>query len=774
MTLARFGRLTAAFIIAVLGLGSSAEAQNPLGMRVIGYADRLSVQPGETVRFMVSSELPQYRADIVRLIHGDTNPTGPGFKEEAIDVPVNKEYPGRFQPLGNGSYATVPDSPALRLTGSFTLQAWIYPTTPNKSVQGLITKWSASDNRGYALVIEADGTLGLWIGDADGKVVKVKTDTPLLPSTAHPYDRLPPRPPVLASRWYFVAASYDAAAGRVTLIQEPAVTWPLMERPVVVERPVSVKGPGPSEAPLLMAAYWEWREAGSGIVGGYYNGKIDSPRVYGRALTRAELDALKAGTAPATPVAAWDFAADPSSRQVSDTSANKLHGRTVNLPARAMTGHNWSGKETNFKLAAREYAAIHFHDDDLDDATWKSDFELKVPETLKSGVYAARLRAGNAEDYVPFYVRPKKGTASSKIAFLVPTFSYLAYANSGSGSLQLLSPYDHHTDGSGVAYSSFLRPIVNMRPKYRSGSPYQPAVSPHQFNADLHLLDWLEVKGYKYDVITDHDLDAEGSTLLAPYKVILTGTHPEYWSLKMLDSMKGYLENGGRLMYLGGNGFYWVTAQDPSQRHTVEVRRWGGTQAWTAEPGENFLSSTGELGGLWRARGRAPQALVGVGFSAQGGGNGVPFRRQPGSFDPRAAFIFEGIGPTELIGDNPSLARVYGAGGNEVDRYDISLGTPAHALLLATTERMAPTYVHVVEEIPIMNNGPLADLVKGDLVFFEYPKGGAVFSASSISWCGSLSNNNYTNTVSRLTENVLKRFAADGPLPGAAPAGASR
>jgi hypothetical protein len=50
-----------------------------------GYSDRLSVAPGERIEFKVSSEEPgTYRADIVRLIHGDTNPAGPGFKEQVI------------------------------------------------------------------------------------------------------------------------------------------------------------------------------------------------------------------------------------------------------------------------------------------------------------------------------------------------------------------------------------------------------------------------------------------------------------------------------------------------------------------------------------------------------------------------------------------------------------------------------------------------------------------------------------------------------------------
>ena len=70
-------------------------------------------------------------------------------------------------------------------------------------------------------------------------------------------------------------------------------------------------------------------------------------------------------------------------------------------------------------------------------------------------------------------------------------------------------------------------------------------------------------------------------------------------------------------MYLGGNGFYWVTALDESGT-LIELRRWGGTRTWHAAPGEWHISLTGEPGGIWRDRGLAPQALAGVGFSAQG------------------------------------------------------------------------------------------------------------------------------------------------------------
>jgi N,N-dimethylformamidase len=279
----------------------------------------------------------------------------------------------------------------------------------------------------------------------------------------------------------------------------------------------------------------------------------------------------------------------------------------------------------------------------------------------------------------------------------------------------------------------------------------------------------MEAKGFTYDVITDEDLDSEGESVLAPYKVVVTGSHPEYWTGAMLDGAERYLANGGRLMYLGGNGFYWVISRDRERPEVIELRRWGGTQIWAAAPGEYHHSTTGELGGLWRFRGRPPQQLVGIGFAAQGsGGPGAFYRRQPGSFDPRAAFAFEGIGPDEPIGDFPSLVQPSGAAGDEVDRLDFALGTPSHALILATATGFSDGYQHVIEENNLEDSrqgGPVNPFVRSDIVFFETPKGGAVFSVGSIAWFGSLSYNRFGNNVSRLTENVLRRFASEEPIP---------
>lgn len=119
-------------------------------------------------------------------------------------------------------------------------------------------------------------------------------------------------------------------------------------------------------------------------------------------------------------VGAWDFSRDIPSTRITDTSSNGLDGVVVNLPTRAMTGHNWTGEEMCWRHAPEQYGAIHFHDDDLYDAGWEVDFTFTVPDDLRNGVYAARLRSGEEESYIPFAVLPRPGR-EAEIAFLLPT-----------------------------------------------------------------------------------------------------------------------------------------------------------------------------------------------------------------------------------------------------------------------------------------------------------------------------------------------------------------
>ena len=141
---------------------------------LIGYADKFSVTPGETIRFMVSTDQSEYEAVMVRLIHADENPAGPGFKEEVIAS--HGQFSGRKQTAYPGSCMIVEDNVVLRQVTSLTLQAWIYPTTSLKGVpQGIITKWSKADESGYGLYIGEKGDVGLWLGEGHGRVERLYT-----------------------------------------------------------------------------------------------------------------------------------------------------------------------------------------------------------------------------------------------------------------------------------------------------------------------------------------------------------------------------------------------------------------------------------------------------------------------------------------------------------------------------------------------------------------------------------------------------------------------
>jgi N,N-dimethylformamidase len=328
-----------------------------------------------------------------------------------------------------------------------------------------------------------------------------------------------------------------------------------------------------------------------------------------------------------------------------------------------------------------------------------------------------------------------------------------------------LSTYDSHADGSGVFYSSRKRPILNMVPKYKHWLSSVPSTL-WQFNADLHIIDWLEEKEYEYDVITDEDLYQEGVDLLEPYNVVLTGSHPEYYSSEMWDGVEAYQQQGGRFMYMGANGFYWSISFHPNDPQVIEVRRGiTGSGAWFNNSGEMRHSFTGEMGGIWRDRNKPPQKLAGVGWIAEGFDKSSYYKRKPDSYETETEFIFEDI-EDEKLGDFGLIGN--GAAGLELDIYNENLGTPDNTYLLASSEDHTPNYLRVVEEIffnlPFYQGGQDPE-ARGDIVYYKLPNDGAVFSTSSIAYHGALSHNDYNNNVSKMTENILDKFMLDGSLP---------
>jgi N,N-dimethylformamidase len=761
---------------------------------IIGYADQISVAPGDSLNFMVSLDgASTFDAQMVRLIHGDMHGAGPGFKEEEIDATANGTFAAFKQDTYPGSCIEVNQSQKLDHLASVTVQALIWPTTPCLDrEQVILSKYDDDKGVGWMLYITPAGELAFRISHSSGS-----TDEVVLPGE------------MTTTVWYLVSASFDDAGKTVRLARKTVrgtystrvlYTAPGEDNDVVVEKVTTADLPDTTGIPMFIAAKNRLTLSnGRHVHADVFNGKIDRPRVAQRVLSDEEItrSVFDPQHVPGI-IASWAFEANLTSAGVKDithvidSSVNRIHGTTRNMPVRAMTGHNWDGSEYCYRHAVDQYGAIHFHDDDISDCMWEPTVSWTVPDHVQSGVYALRVFAMvedvREEDYLVFFVRNSPGVRRSKILYVAPTASYLAYANdqfaadapfvealAGAvphmGEMDLarhqhrefgMSCYDVHSDGSGVCYSTWLRPILTVRPKYRHSM-----TNVWQFNADMHLIDWFDRMGYPVDVITDHDLHREGHSALDGYKLVVTGTHPEYYSGGMLDALQSFVEHdGGRIMYLGGNGFYWVTAFHPDDPRIIEVRRAHGTEAWSGEPGQQYMSFTGEFGGLWRHRGRAPQKLVGTGFIAQGMDRSSYYRRNPDSFDPEAQWIMEGVGDDEKIGDFG--LEQGGAAGLELDWYDPNLGSPAWAHVVASSEGHSRLMLEVRENgsltVPYMG-GDLDANVRADIVYFKTASDGAVFSTSSIAWCGALSHNNYDNNVSRIMRNVVERFTSDKPLP---------
>ncbi len=736
--------------------------------RLLGYADRISLRPGDTVDFKISAEdLPSYNFDVVRLVNGVIAPGGTPYKEIPIETEADGSYPGRFQPIHAGSYAVVPTAPVLDRLSSFTLQAFIMPTLPGDGRQTIISRGSGPKRPGFALILDDDGALALMVGNGD-ELVTVTTGTPML-----------------AWEWAFVAATYDAETGDVVLWQEPDARFTTIDPHAMTVGKAPANIVFAADHDLHLAA-WQvgWHDDGKPHMAGLFNGRIDSPRIASKALVCDDMSLLAQAEPPDRDwlVAAWDFGRDIPTDRFPDLSANRLDGHLVNLPTRAVTGYHWNSSVQDWTRNPAHYSAIHFHDDDVLDAAWQTDVTVTLPDDLRSGVYCARCRSGDDECYIPFFVRPAKDGPKQKIAFLASTATYLAYSNYhwqideekaevkrgriiayAPDELFLnerrdlgLSTYDTHRDGSGSMYSSRLRPIVLN---------YSPKGSVWSFNADTHVTDWMEAKGHDYDVVTDEAIHYEGLEALAPHNVIVTGTHPEYWSTVMWDAMVAYLAQGGRLMYLGGNGFYWRIAFHPERPgDVIEVRRpESGARFWASRPGESYLSFSGEYGGLWKRIGRPPQSLVGIGTFATGFDTCGWYVRQPGADDPRARWIMEGV-EGDVIGDFGVLG---GAAGIELDGVDTVLGSPTDTIVLASSTGHSGYYMLSPDEVVFNHAAITGDAnprVRADMAYFTKPDGSAVFSTGSISWSASLGHNNYDNDVSTITDNVLRRFADPAPL----------
>ena len=710
--------------------------QDDPGKLITAYCEPWSVRAGEAIVLRASSHAPG-PADLalVRISCGDPTKAGPGFAEEVVasDLPASVELTD--QPLLPGSYGTG-DLSSLTATSLLEFALDVLLTMPGERQ----TVASVEDNESgwQATLVAVDGVLSLHVGDTQ---LELRSQ------------------PLASHRWYHVRCTFDLAAGslQTSIGTKPSASpgRDLFESGRCVAK-ANIDLDSVHLSTLVLGGWIE-----NGRPTGDFDGRIGQPSM------QIDDQRLK-----------WDLHQDMGGRSIVDAGPNQRHGELHQLPARGVTGSTWDGDHQRWTDAPEQWNAVHFHKDDLYDAGWHETTNITLPDDLPSGIYAFRLQAGDQSDRVPFFVRPAVQAPTKDVALLMSSATYIAYANhrmlfDGAdfiGTRTRLRPehdyvrshpelgrsmYEKHPDGSGVMFSSRLRPLLNLR----------PGADGWNFTPDTDINAFLEQTEVGHDVIADEDVHAEGLAALAPYRVIVTGSHPEYWSTAMLDALVEWQRGGGRLMYLGGNGFYWRVAFSDDWPGAMELRRAeDGVRNWQTEDGENYHAFSGEYGGMWRRNGRPPNEVAGVGFAAQGFGRATHFDVNADSFSSRAAWIWDGVEPEDGKIGTSGLGG--GAAGQEIDRYDTRLGSPGHAVVLASATKFGPDMVRTKEEFEGSVDVTLPDpYVRGDIVFYETPGGGAVFSASSISWFGALARNDYDNDIAQITGNVLRRFVDPEPFP---------
>ena len=743
-------------------------------MKLFGYLDRWCVAQGEGVTAFLASESPgPATVDLVALGQGSERADADGIRFQPVPSVPAREVLLRWQPTDAGSCAVVDSlgpASAFPKSGLLAMYCQAWATTDGDSTIACIGL-----ARGDGAGTDAGGNAALVIGLDDTWRPYVEVDG----ERRHCALQLAQR------RWYLLALEWRSG--------EPDVRLSLLTpEGRLLEQ---VRCPCPAQAidprgSLVLAG----RPLADGSVGRHFNGRIERPVILQGPVEPAAVARWlrePSGPAPGAVHACWDFAVGMEAWTIQDTGPHGLHGRLLNAPKRAVRGVGWSGRHLDWRQCPAEYGAIHFHEDDLDDARWSPSLSIAFPRQLASGAYAVRIRRPDETLLLPVFIRAAEPGRKARVAVVFPTFTYLAYANDhtllhGNNGEVLaaraialeprdlamarypewgLSLYDTHRDGSGVTISSRLRPVLTFAPDQRAWQGGEGS-GRWNYSADLVLVEWLHREGIDWEALTDEDIEQDGAKVLAAYDVVLTGSHPEYVTPRMLEAYRSFVAGPGRLMYLGGNGFYWKVATQAARPGLIELRRAeDGNRSWAEEPAEYYHQLDGEYGGLWRRSGVPPQSWLGVGYSGQGFRRSVGYYRRPDGERAEVAFVFDGVAEREF-----GQRGVFGGGcaGIEVDRADELLGTPREGYVLATSMPFDETYFMANEELLVTRptvSGSYAPSVRSDVFLMATEGGGAVFSVGSIAWIGGLAREGGDPGVGRITRNVLERFRDPAPLP---------
>lgn len=742
---------------------------------LLGYSSELTVRPGQPLDFYVSDYTGKgYQADLVKVINGDgVSRYRDMFKVEPVKSSFAGKYSGSKQVLDLGSYIEV-NAPKLP-EKSFTVGAYIFPTfnpanyeapdldnidplhPPSLNIgntftnQTVISRYDEKTSTGWAIQLNEKNQPVFISGNFRQE----------LSFSLHEFE------------WAYISLSYDENTGEFLFYaKETPVSagdqFTARSRQVTAKQSIVHKGA------LRIGATRNGMGNKREKPGSVFNGRIHDVKFVNKSLSANDIDVLAQENSPITAKVHFDFSKAEGDVVIDVMNSNNV-GTIYNLPELAVRGRFAKGS-INPNENPTEFNAIKFNGDDLYDAEWTKSFSFNIPSELTSGVYAARLTQGDFVEYITFFVAAAKGKPQAKLAVWMSDYNYLAYSNITLGvtaeknypghnfnqsdlaflkknpELGVGGVYNQHADGMYFIYGSRKRPDIHMKP---NGFLYN-------FTQDTHITSMLEHFETEYDIITDELVDKEPE-VLKQYDVIVSSSHPEYVTVEMFDAVESYQAQGGRFMYIGGNGWFWSVGTHSTLPGVMESRNFSPTA-------ERYLSD-GRRGGLMLETGRNTGVTFGNEMSGMIFNGSSSMRRLTDAKNPRASWIFNGCTEGRDFGTYGIDRARGGCAGFEIDRFNPGNGAPRHALHLAESNTLMKTVEHVkMSVMPAsityeQEECAVDAWAKASLVFFETANGGAMFSTGSITWISSALEKNWDNDVCKITMNVINRFLDPSPFP---------
>ena len=322
------------------------------------------------------------------------------MRQEVITRIPHGKCTGRYQVAHPGSYAAIAERDYQVKSAGLEFTLYFQSHLPQaKHVQAIVSTLDASAKTGYAVILTAEGVVEFWIGT--GTAVEVI-------STGFK---------AVLKRWIELRFTIRGIVFNYDIRPMPCFT-DIPELPSKGSRDLNHEADVSKPCILMFAATLARSPNEASLIAtNFFNGRVDRPT-------------MKSACSDGFILAQWDFSRNMTSNNIVDVSGNGTgaEGQLINAPTRAVTGHDWDGMESDWTKAKHGYGAIHFHEDDLDDAAWGTDFSINLPENLRSGVYAVEIESVNGEvrDTVPFYVRPTKTTSKAldaKVAYIISTIT---------------------------------------------------------------------------------------------------------------------------------------------------------------------------------------------------------------------------------------------------------------------------------------------------------------------------------------------------------------